>query len=75
MFTFAFFQSCQIALLGIMLILEGEETNFNDLGKLMLGGFGLAVGVAVFITFIRLKRRETKPAAQFISISAPQKKD
>jgi hypothetical protein len=74
MFTLALFHPYDLALLT-MLILEHEEMNFNDLGKLMLGGFVLAVAVAVSITFIRLKRREKRPAAQFISISPLQKKD
>ena len=75
MFTLALFQTYQLALLAINLILEGEETDFGGLGKMMLGGFVLAIGVAVAITFVRLRLRDKKPPAQFISISAFQKKD
>lgn len=75
MLTLALFQTYQLALLAINLMLEGEETNFNDLGKMMLGGFVLAIGVAVAITFVRLKRRDKRPPAQFLSISAVPKKD
>ena len=75
MFTLALFQTYQLVLFAINLILEGEETDFSGLGKMMLGGFVLAIGVAVGITFIRLRLRDKKPPAQFISISAFQKKD
>ena len=55
---------------------EGGFSDFNELGNLLLGGFVLAVGVAVAITFIRLRMRDKKPpAAQFISISSLDKKD
>ena len=75
MFTLALFQTYQLVLLAINLILEGEETDFGGLGKMMLGGFVLAIGLAVAITFVRLRLRDKKPPAQFISISAFQKKD
>ena len=75
MFTLALFQTHQLILFAINLILEGEETDFSGLGKLMLLGFVLAIGVAVAITFVRLRLRDKKPPAQFISISAFQKKD
>lgn len=75
MFTFALLQTHQLALLFISLVMEGDETDFGGLGKLMLGGFLLAIAVAVAITFVRLRLRDKKPAAQFISISAFQKKD
>ena len=55
---------------------EGGFSDFNELGNLLLGGFVLAVVVAVGITFIRLRMRDKKPpAAQFISISSLDKKD
>ena len=75
MFTLAFLQTYQLALLAINLFLEGEETDFSGLGKMMLGGFVLAIAVAVAITLVRLRLRDKKPPAQFISISAFQKKD
>ena len=75
MLILALFQTYQLVMLASNLMLEGEETDFGGLGKMMLGGFALAVGVAVAITLVRLRLREKKPPAQFISISALQKKD
>ena len=75
MFTLALLPTCRLALFAINLFLAGPETDFSDLGKLMLGGFVLAISVAVAITVVRLRLRDKKPPAQFISISAPQKKD
>lgn len=52
----------------------GED--FNDLGKLMLGGFVAAVGVALALTFLRFRLRDKKPeTSQFISISSPRDED
>lgn len=75
MFTFALLQTYQLVLFALSLIREGEETDFSGLGKLMLGGFALAIGVAIAITFVRLRLRDRNPPAAFISISSPQKKD
>jgi len=57
--------------LSIFLIQEEIATDFNDLGKLLLGGFALAVGVAIALTFVRLRLRARKaPTSDFISINA-----
>lgn len=53
---------------------EVTATDFDDLGKLMLGGFLAAICLALAFTFIKLKLRDKKPAAQFISISSFQDK-
>ncbi len=59
----------QFAVLG-MSFLEGELPDFQDLGKIMIGGFLLAIGAAVTFTIVRLRLRNRKPnAPQFISIS------
>ena len=61
---------------AVSLIQEGEVSDSNDLGKLLLGGFVLAVAVAIALTFVRIRLREKKPpAAEFISISSFQKKE
>ena len=59
--------------LGLPAITFLQETNgsdFNDLGKKLLEGFGLAVVLAIAYTFIKLRRRDRNPPAAFISITA-----
>ena len=75
MFTLALLQTYQLGLFAINLLVEPADTDFGGLGKMMLGGFVLAIGVALAITFVRLRLRDKKPSAQFISISDFQKKD
>ena len=54
---------------------ENSFSEVGDLGNLLLGGFVLAVVVAIAFTFVRLRMREKKPPpAQFISISNFEKK-
>jgi hypothetical protein len=56
--------------LAILLIQEEIASDFNDLGKLLLGGFVLAVAVAIALTFVRLRLRDKKaPTSEFISIN------
>ena len=58
------------------LIEETEGSDFNDLGKLLLGGFVAAIGVALAFTFIKLRLRDKRPpTAEFISLNAFQKKE
>jgi hypothetical protein len=55
----------------ICLFQESATTDFNDLGKLLLGGFTAAIVFAVAFTFVRLRLRDKKPqTSSFISISA-----
>lgn len=76
MLTFTLIQASQLCFAAMAMILEGEATDFSGLGKLMLGGFVLAVGIAITFTFIRLRLRDKKPAPpQFISISSLTKKE
>lgn len=50
---------------------DNSFSELGDLGNLLLGGFVLAVVVAIAFTFMRLRLREKKPpSAQFISIQA-----
>ena len=59
----------------VFALIDETGTNFNDLGKLMLLGFGAAVVFAVGFTFVRLRLREKAPqTSNFISISAKQEK-
>jgi putative copper export protein len=62
--------------LATVLIQEEVATDFNDLGKLLLGGFALAVAVAVALTFVRLRLRDRKaPTSEFISIRSVEHQD
>ena len=57
-------------LLAFNLIQESEiAADFNELGKLLLGGFAAAVVVALAFTFIKLRLRERRPpTTDFLSI-------
>lgn len=47
-------------------------SNFDDLGKLLLGGMAAAVVVAVAFILVRIKLQDKKPpTSNFISISPP----
>jgi hypothetical protein len=66
-------------LLNTVVCLVGEvqdtQTDFNDLGKLLLGGVAAAIVFAFAFTFVRLKLRDKNPQPpSFISISAPVEK-
>ena len=57
-------------------LLQETQTDFNDLGKLLLGGVAAAIVFAVGFTFVRLRLRDKNPQpSNFISISAPQEKN
>jgi hypothetical protein len=65
---------CYMPSLLINLIQEGSATDFNDLGKLLLGGFAVAIACALAFTFVRLRLRDKKPpTSSFISISQEKK--
>ena len=56
----------------LVTLLQQTASDFNDLGKLMLGGLVAAILIAAALTFVRLKLRGKKPPPSFISITAPQ---
>jgi hypothetical protein len=60
----------QLAVIAINLLPVDTSSDFNGLGKKLLGGFALAVVVAIAYTFIKLRLRDRKPPAEFISIKA-----
>jgi hypothetical protein len=54
---------------ALLLFLQNEATDFNDLGKLLLGGVAAAIVCAVAFTLVRLRIRDKRPAtSNFISI-------
>ena len=59
-----------LSLLTVSFLQNETSSNFDDMGTYLLGGFVLAVAIAVALTFFRLRLRDRKPPAQFISISS-----
>jgi hypothetical protein len=64
-----------LSLLLINILQNETSSDFNGLGKQLLGGFAIAVAVAVAYALIKLRLRDQKPRAQFISITSPQEKE
>jgi len=61
-------------MLLLITLLQETATDFNDLGKLTLGGLAAAILIAVVLTVVRLKLRGKRPAApSFISITSAEK--
>ena len=65
--TFALYH---LSLIAISLLQDDTSADFQDLGRKLLGGFIAAVVVAILFTFIRIRLRDKKPPAQFISIKS-----
>jgi len=62
---------CLNSLVLISLLQETTPTNFDDLGKLLLGGVAAAIVFAVGFTLVRFRLRDKKPQrSSFISISS-----
>jgi predicted permease len=58
-------------LVTLMSLIQETQTDFQDLGKLLLGGVVAAIVVAIAFTFVRMKLRDKKPhTSSFISIAA-----
>lgn len=57
--------------LVLISFLQETTTNFDDLGKLLVGGVVAAIVVAVGFTLVRFRLRDKKPqTSSFISISS-----
>jgi high-affinity Fe2+/Pb2+ permease len=63
----------QLGVIIVGLIEDNTSSDFNDLGKQLIGGFVAAVIVAVAFTFFKLRLREKHPPAPFISITSSPK--
>ena len=71
MLLLALFTLYHQVLFALNLMFDGDESDFKDLGKLLLGGFVLAVAAGIAFTVVRQRLRDKKPpAAQFISINS-----
>jgi hypothetical protein len=55
---------------SFILLQESIGSDFNDLGRKILGGFIVAVAFAITFTVVKLRLRDKKPPAAFISITA-----
>lgn len=64
-----------LSLISISLLQDDTSSDFDGLGKKLLGGFALAVVVAVAYAFIKLRLRDQNPPEQFISINSFQRTD
>lgn len=65
-----FFPLCSNTLV-LLTLLQETQTNFDDMGKLLLGGVAAAIVVAVGFTLVRFRLRDKKPqTSSFISISS-----
>lgn len=64
-----------LGLLSIYLLQADVSSDFSDLGKELLGGFVLAVVVAIAYTLIKLRLRDKKPRAEFLSINSSKGTD
>jgi hypothetical protein len=59
-----------LSFVAISLLQQDTSSDFGGFGKQLLGGFVIAVVVAVAFAFIKLRLRDQKPPANFISISS-----
>ena len=58
-------------MLLLIYVLHENAAQFDDLGKLLLGGVAAAIVVAVGFTLVRFRLRDKKPeTSNFISISS-----
>jgi len=58
-------------MLLLIYVLQENAAQFDDLGKLLLGGVAAAIVVAVGFTLVRFRLRYKKPeTSNFISISS-----
>ena len=60
-----------LQLLVLIELFQENSTNFDDLGKLLLGGVAAAIVLAVAFTLVRFRLRDKKPpTSNFISINS-----
>jgi hypothetical protein len=64
-----------LSLISLNFLQDETSSDFAGLGKELLGGFVLAVVVAIAYAFIKLRLRDKKPQAEFLSINSFQRTD
>jgi hypothetical protein len=64
-----------LSLLTISFLQEDLTADFGELGGKLLGGFVLAVVVAVTFAVLKMRWRDKNPPAQFISINPGERND
>ena len=72
MLTFALYFPGSLA---ISLLQDSIGTDFSDLGRKLLGGFAVAVVVAVAFTVIKIRLRDKNPPSAFISVTSCTEED
>jgi hypothetical protein len=72
MLTFALYFPGSLA---ISLLQDSIGSDFSDLGRKLLGGFAVAVVVAVAFTVIKIRLRDKNPPSAFISITSCTEED
>lgn len=71
MLTTIIFLLYRLGLLSILILQEAEAADFNDLGKLLLGGVAVAIALAIAFTILRMKlQNKNPPPPSFISINS-----
>jgi hypothetical protein len=76
MFITTAFIIYRLGLFWISLVQEADSSDFNDLGKLLLGGVVLAIVIVIAFTVLRQRLQDKKPPVpSVISINSFQKKD
>lgn len=64
-----------VGLLSFSLLQSDISSDFNDLGHMLLGGFALALVLAVLLAYVKLKTRDTNAARPLLSINPQADKD
>jgi hypothetical protein len=64
-----------LSLLAISFLQDNISADFGELGGKLLGGFILAVVVAVTLAILKVRWRDKNPPAQFISINPGERND
>jgi hypothetical protein len=59
----------------LVFLFDTPNSDFSDLGRKLLGGFAIAVVVAVVLAILYVRKRDNEEPARFISITQPDRAD